>query len=280
MGWLNKSNGDWNINDSYNCFPPPPFLSCQRGRRAAHATAFLCDRYRLLYFWQFFKALCLHWAKTGTAPEKVLMPIKREGQGSEQSGPIVRSAFCCLHLLSLPAFVLCLCPDQNPFDLLQTIGNIIHQRLLFPLSLSFSLPPSLSASVCHPFLYSLFCCCLFSVLLYSFCRLLRTNLYAKRWALTLLSSIPIFQSCFIRFPFVFSIRKPKAEQAFVSFDFLCSLSCKRAQNTIVRDYWRSLLEIELKEFVLINNNAILMKWKVVCVYKLYKIIWWNEYKKL
>lgn len=76
------------------------------------------------------------------------MPIKREGQGSEQSGPIVRSAFCCLHLLSLPAFVLCLCPDQNPFDLLQTIGNIIHQRLLFPLSLSFSFLPSPSFSLC------------------------------------------------------------------------------------------------------------------------------------
>lgn len=36
------------------------------------------------------------------------------------------------------------CPDQGPFDLLQTIGNIIHQRLLCPLSLFLSLSLSFS----------------------------------------------------------------------------------------------------------------------------------------
>lgn len=38
------------------------------------------------------------------------------------------------------------CPDQGPFDLLQTIGNIIHQRLLCPLSLSSYLSPPFSLS--------------------------------------------------------------------------------------------------------------------------------------
>lgn len=54
----------------------------------------------------------------------------------------------------------------------------------------------------------------------------------------------------------------------MSFDFSCSLSCKRAQNTIVGDYRRSVLERELKEFLLININEIFMKWKVGSVYKL------------
>lgn len=143
---------------------------------------------------------------SSTTTEWVLMPTKG-GKGNSLFLHRFATAFCCLHLPSLP------CPDQGSFDLLQTIGNIIHQRLLFPLSLpplsvflsTLVLPTASHKSLCKALSSSL-CCCPSS------CNL----------------SI-MFHSLF--FAFVFSIRKPKAEQDFPEFRFFFVLCHVNEQRT-------------------------------------------------
>lgn len=69
------------------------------------------------------------------------MPIKSEGQGS--------SAFCCLHLLRLPAFVLCLARIRARLIYFKQLAtSYINDFCAFSLSLSLpiSLPLSLSLS--------------------------------------------------------------------------------------------------------------------------------------
>lgn len=101
------------------------------------------------------------------------------------------------------------CPDQGSFDLLQTIGNIIHQRLLSPLFLSFSLSPVAR---------------LFSPLFHSFCQLLRTNLYAKRWALHFVVFHPNLSIMFHSLPLCLFNSKAKSRASFSQFRF-CFVLC-------------------------------------------------------
>lgn len=67
------------------------------------------------------------------------MPIKREGQGS--------SAFCCLHLLRLPAFVLCLARIRARLIYFKQLAtSYINDFCALSLSLSLSFSPFLSLS--------------------------------------------------------------------------------------------------------------------------------------
>lgn len=141
---------------------------------------------------------------SSTTTEWVLMPTKG-GKGNSLSLFLRRfaTAFCCLHLpsLSLPAFVLCLARIRARLIYFKQLAtsyiNDFCSRSLFPLSLS--------------------------LFLHSFCQLLRTNLYAKRWALHFVVALhpAIFQSCFIRFSLLlsFQFESQKLSKIFPSFDF-------------------------------------------------------------
>lgn len=141
-------------------------------------------------------------------------------------GNSLPTSFC--HCLLLPALALLIptsfravpCLDQGSFDLLQTIGNIIHQRLLFPLSLPLSV--------------SLFTLVLPTASHKSLCKALSSSLCCSPPSSNL--SI-MFHSLF--FAFVFSIRKPKAEQDFSQFRFffvLCHVNEQRTRlSGIIQD---------------------------------------------
>lgn len=107
------------------------------------------------------------WHRTRVSPNAY-----QEGRArhSEQSGPIVRSAFCCLHLLSLPAFVLCHARIWTRLIYFKQLAtsyiNDFCSLSLFPsLCLSLSLCLRLSPfSVLPLLLLSLFCTVIFVLL--------------------------------------------------------------------------------------------------------------------
>lgn len=107
---------------------------------------------RLLYSWQFFNALCLASSKaTGIKPDsaRTCQDMAIIGNGCfaasmrlrPQNVPFAFGLHLLIRLPGIPPSSITTIPPRPPpstvtFDLLQTIGNIIHQRaFVFVLSL-------------------------------------------------------------------------------------------------------------------------------------------------
>lgn len=237
MAWLNKSvwglKYKWQLQQ-FSLSPPAfasPLLSCQRAERARELPSlvtatgcFISGNFSMRFVYTGPRLAKGSRSSSSTTKEWVLMPTKG-GKGNS-----LPTSFC--HCLLLPALALLIpasfravpCPDQGSFDLLQTIGNIIHQRLLFPLSLP------LSHSFCLSF-YTRFANCFAQISMQS------VELFTLFFS-SILQSFNHVSFAFLCFCLFNSKAKSWARFSPVSI-FLCSLSCKRAENKIVGDYSRS-----------------------------------------
>lgn len=115
---------------------PCPLGSCQHclGKVAGELHILQTNTHKyycLLHFGPFFSALCLHWPKTGNSSSSSRMSSNATQR--HQSLALWGNHKLCLLLpawlgLAWPGLLI-LQAFARPFDLLQTIGNIIHQRL-------------------------------------------------------------------------------------------------------------------------------------------------------
>lgn len=211
------------------CFTPSKLSA----GRESEGVSFPCDRHRLLYFWQFFNALCLHRAKTGQGQQEQQQYHNRVSPNAYQRRQRELSPYI---VLPLP-FAACTClayPCQLPSCALPGSGLVWFTSNNWQHHTSTTFVPTLSPSFCLSF-YTRFANCFAQISMQS------VELFTLLFS-SILQSFNHVSFAFLCFCLFNSKAKSWARFSPVSI-FLCSLSCKRAENKIVGDYSRSFWRI-------------------------------------